>query len=147
MKIIVITIGKKHDPYLRDAIRRYEKRLEAFCDLTWRFIPNSSVDTESINIERLLRPEDLVILLDETGEQASNTDLASFIETAQNNSIKKIVIIIGGAYGVNHMLIARSNRVLSLSTLVFPHQIVRLLVVEQLYRAYTILSGGKYHHD
>lgn len=147
MKIVCITVGKKHEKNLVSAIEGYEKRLKKFCDFNWQLIPSSSIDTESSAIDRAISDDDFVILLDELGIQITNQELADKIESLQNSSIKRLVIIIGGAYGVNHQLITRANLTLSLSTLVFPHQIVRLLVAEQLYRSYSILSGGKYHHD
>lgn len=147
MKIICISVGKKHDTELSGAIERYEKRLKNNCDFSWQLVTSSDIDTESAAIEKLLNADDLVILLDERGTQFTNQQLALSIERAQNNSIKRIIIIIGGAYGVNQQLRSRCGVILSLSKLVFPHQIVRLLVVEQLYRVYSILGGGAYHHE
>lgn len=147
MKIVCISVGKKHDVELVDAISVYEKRLKTVCDFSWQIVPGSDVDIESMAIERLLSKDDLVILLDERGLQFSSKDMANSLERAQNTSVKKVIIIIGGAYGVNASLRSKCNVVLSLSRLVFPHQIVRLLVVEQLYRAFSILSGSKYHHE
>lgn len=146
MKIVCISVGKKHDKNFAPVIADYEKRLKKFCDFSWQIIPTSSVDIESSAIERTLKDDDFVILLDERGTQLDNQELAEKLEALQNSAIKRAVIIIGGAYGVNHQLIARANLSLGISNLVFPHQIVRLLVVEQLYRSYSILSGGKYHH-
>ncbi len=147
MKILCISVGKKHDAGVATAIADYQKRLSKFCDLSWQLIPTSSVDIESSAIERALKDDDFVILLDERGTQLDNKALAEKLEGLQNSAIKRLVIIIGGAYGVNHQLMTRANLTISLSELVFPHQIVRLLVVEQLYRSYSILSGGKYHHE
>ena len=147
MKIICISVGKKHDPELVDAIARYEKRLQTSCYFSWQIVPSNDKDAESTAIEKLLGPDDLVILLDERGLEFTNKQLATSIERTKNTSVKRIMIIIGGSYGVNDQLRERSNVVLSLSKLVFPHQIVRLLVVEQLYRAFSILSGSSYHHE
>lgn len=147
MKIVCITVGKKHDKDFVDAIERYEKRLKKFCDFEWRYIPSSTVDVESSAIERAIKPDDFVILLDENGAAVTNQELANKLEELQNNSIKRVVIIIGGAYGVNYQLIQRSSITYSLSNLVFPHQLVRLILVEQLYRSYSILAGSGYHHD
>lgn len=147
MKIVCISVGKKHDKNFAPVIAGYEKRLKKFCDFSWQIIPTSSVDIESSAIERTLKDDDYVILLDERGTQLDNQELAEKLELLQNSAIKRVAIIIGGAYGVNHQLITRANLSLGISNLVFPHQIVRLLVVEQLYRSYSILSGGKYHHE
>lgn len=146
MKITVITVGKKHDKDLVVAIDKYQKRLKKFCDFSWVYIPTSNIDNESSMIERQLKSDDYVILLDETGEQVDNNQLAEKLEFLQNSSIKQLVFIIGGAYGVNYSLMGRSNITVSFSKLVFPHQLMRLILVEQLYRSYSILAGTDYHH-
>ena len=147
MKILAITVGKKHDKDIVLAIEKYQKRLKKFCDFSWEYVLTSNVDNESMQIEKLLKTDDQVILLDETGQQINNQDFAEVIESAQNKSTKRLVFIIGGAYGVNYSIIAKANLVMSFSKLVFPHQLMRLLLAEQLYRSYSILSDGKYHHE
>ena len=147
MKITAITVGKKHDTNLADAIAEYEKRLKAYCDFKWVLIPTSDKDTESAAIIKHIKTDDSVVLLDENGRMASSSQLASYLEIAQNRSVKNIVVIIGGAYGVNQEVFNAADVALSLSRMVFPHQIVRLLLVEQLYRAYSILAGSGYHHS
>ena len=147
MKITAISVGKKHKPDLAEAITEYEKRLAGFCEFSWKIIPAAGVDVESAAILRSIKDTDAVVLLDERGQLFSNQQLASYIEKSQNDSVKHVVIIIGGAYGVSNEVASRANIVLALSPLVFPHQIVRLLLVEQLYRTYSLLSGGRYHHS
>ena len=147
MKITIITVGKKHDKKIVESINDYEKRLKKFCDLSWDIVPPSSIDVESLAIEKRLTPDDYVILLDETGQNMDNDELGELVENLQNDSIKRVVFIIGGAYGVNYNLIGKANLVLSFSKLVFPHQLMRLMLIEQLYRTYSIISGGKYHHE
>lgn len=147
MKIVCIAIGKKHDPNLAVSIAEFEKRLSGFCDFSWQLIPSSSREAESTSILRALKSDDVVVLLDERGRQWSNQKIADKIEQLQNQSAKRLVIIIGGAFGVTDEVRRRSKYVIALSSLVFPHQIVRLLVVEQLYRSYSILADGKYHHQ
>lgn len=146
MKITAISIGKKHKPDLAEAIAEYEKRLAGFCEFSWKIIPAAGVEGESAAILRSIKDTDVVVLLDERGKLFSNQQLASYIEKSQNDSVKQVVIIIGGAYGVSNEVASRANIILAFSTLVFPHQIVRLLLVEQLYRTYSLLSGGRYHH-
>lgn len=146
MKISIITVGKKHDPNLAGAIEVYETRLKSFCDFSWTFIPSSDAEKESVAILRAIKPEDAVVLLDESGYLASSSQLALYLERSQNSSVKHVAVIIGGAYGVNRAVFDRADAVISLSKMVFPHQIVRLLAVEQLYRAYSILAGNGYHH-
>lgn len=147
MKIVCIAVGKKHDANLASAIEEFEKRLSGFCDFSWQLVPSSTKEQESVAILKTLRADDVVVLLDERGRQWPNQKIASKIEDLQNQSVRRLVIIIGGAFGVTHDVQQRSDYMVALSSLVFPHQIVRLLVVEQLYRAYSILADGKYHHQ
>ena len=144
MNILCIAVGKKHDTNLAAAIAEYEKRLANF---SWQLIPSSDKVQESQTILKQLKEDDTVILLDERGKMWANDRLAYALETLQNRSVKRLVFIIGGAYGVDATVQQRSSYILALSPLVFPHQIVRLLLVEQLYRTYSILADGKYHHQ
>ena len=146
MKINIISVGKKHDPNFANAISEYEKRLSGYCDLVWQIIPSSDSDKESAAILQKIQSDSIVVVLDERGKLWNNKQLAGYLHEAQNRSIKSLTIIIGGAYGVNRSVLERANAIVALSPLVFPHQIVRLLVVEQLYRSYSILAGNKYHH-
>lgn len=146
MKITIISVGKKHDPKLADAITEYEKRLTSFCDFSWKLVPSSDIDNESSSILQKINEDDIVVLLDERGKLWDNKQLAHYLEEAQNRSVKALMLIIGGAYGVDRSVINRANAIMALSPLVFPHQIVRLMAIEQLYRTYSILSNGKYHH-
>ena len=146
MKITIIAVGKKHDTNFSGAIAEYQKRLSAHCDFAWQLVPSADKTKESVAILRLIADLDVVVLLDERGKLWDNKQLAYYLEEAQNRSVKKLVFIIGGAYGVDNTIINRANAIMALSPLVFPHQIVRLLAVEQLYRTFSIISGGKYHH-
>ncbi len=147
LSITVISVGKKHDALFADALAHYENRLKHYCKLDWQLVPSSDINTESLAILSKLTTDDAVVLLDETGSKVTNQQLADVIDSAQNQSVKRLVFIVGGAYGVTDEVKARAGSVLSLSGLVFPHQLVRLILVEQLYRSYSILSGGKYHHE
>jgi len=146
MKLVVVCVGKKHDSSLQDAIAEYEKRLTGFCDFAWEIVQAGTVDEESRAIINRVEGVDFVALLDETGMSITSEQLAHSLETAQNRSYKKVALIIGGAYGVNRDVFRRADVTLRLSRLTFPHQLVRLIVVEQLYRAYSILAGSNYHH-
>ena len=101
---------------------------------------------ESQRILSKLRPTDTVILLDEMGTQFDSTALARTLDQLFTNG-KSVVFVIGGAYGVSDELRSRADTVWSLSPLVFPHQLVRLILIEQLYRAQSIANGGRYHHE
>lgn len=145
----IITVGKKLDSGLKDAVLGYSKRLQGRFKLDWVFLSNSSEkgalarSSESKAILSLLRPGDFVILLDERGKSFTSPALAELLE---KNLGQNIILVIGGAYGVDEKLRQRANVIWSLSKLVFPHQIVRLIVTEQLYRAQTILTQHPYHH-
>lgn len=145
MHISIITVGKVHDPNLKDAIGMYETRLSKHARLTWKLVGSSDIQTEGRQIEKLL--DGYVVLLDETGHLITTPQLAAKLEGLQNASISRLTFVIGGAYGVTDALKSRADYVWSLSPLVFPHQLVRLLLTEQLYRAYDILAGGRYHHS
>jgi 23S rRNA (pseudouridine1915-N3)-methyltransferase len=93
-----------------------------------------------------INTDDFLVLLDERGKQLSSPQLANFIQQRANESTKTIVFLIGGAFGVEGSVFERANFTWSLSPLVFPHMLVRLILSEQLYRACTILRGEKYHH-
>jgi 23S rRNA (pseudouridine1915-N3)-methyltransferase len=91
--------------------------------------------------------DDFVVLLDERGKQFTSPQLATFIEQRANESTRQLVFIIGGAFGVDELITKRANHTWSLSNLVFPHHLVRLMLAEQLYRACTIIRNEKYHHS
>ena len=110
------------------------------------FAEEKAREEETQRILAKIKPSDFVILLDERGKNISSPELAKMLSNGFVNS-QNFVIIIGGAFGVSEELRKRANFVWSLSKLVFPHQIVRLVLIEQIYRAQEISSGGKYHHE
>ena len=147
MKFCIISPGKKHDPLLKAYIEEFELRLASQSAILWEHPQASDKKEEAKKILALLKDEDFVMLLDEEGKMLGTPLLARLLEEKQNESVKRFVIIIGGAYGVDDEIKRRANFTLSLSPLVFPHMLVRAIIVEQLYRSYSILSGGKYHHE
>lgn len=150
MSIKIIAIGKKHDPWIIEGLERYQKRLAKPYNIEWVLLPHSSLEgvqarqEESERISFKLAAGGYVVLLDEIGKNLSSPELSALLETRFSRG--SITIIIGGAYGVTSELQQRADLVWSLSRLVFPHQLVRLLLIEQLYRAQEIKNGGKYHH-
>lgn len=152
MPIKIIAIGKKHVPWVEACVNDYQKRLRAPFVCSWELLPHSHLEGNSARREesqRLLahlKPDDVVVLLDERGQQLSSPHLSHYL-SAQLDASATIVIIIGGAYGVDQTVFSRANLVWSLSKLVFPHQLVRAILIEQLYRAQQIRIGSPYHHE
>lgn len=152
MPLKIVVVGKKHESWVSEGIERYQKRLRAPFAVEWVLLPHSSLQGVSARLEESERilsrlgSDDYVVLLDERGKLLSSPQFSELI-TSQAGSSKQIVLIIGGAYGVDETVHLRAQTVWSLSPLVFPHQLVRLMVVEQLYRAQQIEVGGSYHHD
>ena len=147
----IITVGKKPPRWLAEPLDDYSRRLQAVWRPEWVLIhhspqnsPETAKNAESEQILARIKPDDYVILLDETGQLLSSPELAAKLETQAGRSV---VCIIGGAYGVNQAVKQRANLIWSLSKLVFPHQIVRLILIEQLYRAQCIINHHPYHHQ
>ncbi len=152
MSLKILTIGKKHEDWVVAGIERYQKRLKGGFISEWVLLPHSSLEgdtarqEESERILSRLKPDDFVVLLDETGKTLASPELSEFI-TSQLAYGKQFVFIIGGAYGVDARIHQRAQLIWSLSPLVFPHQLVRLILIEQLYRSQQIAAGSAYHHD
>ena len=150
--IRIIAIGRKHESWITDGLERYQKRLKAPWNVEWVLLPHSAREglaarqEESSAILSRLKPDDFVILLDERGKLLDSPAFARQIEQVFPTS-KTPICIIGGAYGVDDSLASRANLTWSLSPLVFPHQLVRLILAEQLYRAQEIAAGHPYHHQ
>lgn len=150
--ITILAVGKKHEDWIQPGLRRYEKRLQRPWDVKWELIPASSFDGDRARqdeSERLLARlvgRDYVVLCDERGKLYDSPELSRLIERAFIDG-RSVTLIIGGAYGVSDELRRRATVVWSLSPLVFPHQLMRLIVTEQLYRAQTIARDHPYHHN
>jgi 23S rRNA (pseudouridine1915-N3)-methyltransferase len=157
MKIQLWSVGKTHEPYVRDGIEDFTKRINKYFTAEWMIIPpvkNAAVlseadlkKSEAIAIQSYLQKEDYLILLDERGKQLTSPELAKQLQQLANESNKRIVFLIGGAFGVDESIFKRAHYTLSLSKFVFPHMLVRLILSEQIYRACTILRNEKYHHS
>ena len=151
MSISVLAVGKKHESWVAEGIQRYTKRLRKPYDLSWKLLAHSAKENdaarqeESARILAALKPGQHVMLLDERGSNISSPALASHLQR-QFVSGRSVVMVIGGAYGVSAELQARADFTWSLSKLVFPHQLVRLILAEQIYRAQEISAGRPYHH-
>jgi 23S rRNA (pseudouridine1915-N3)-methyltransferase len=152
MSLKIVSVGKKHEDWVSAGIERYQKRLQRPFDTEWLLIGPSGFDDtsarrdESERILSKLTPTDFVILLDERGKELDSPALSQTLTYPLSHS-QSVVLIIGGAYGVDESVHKRAQFVWSLSPLVFPHQLVRLLLMEQLYRAQEIANNRPYHHQ
>ncbi len=150
------TVGKKNEPFVAEGIELFTKRTNFYYKSEWRIIapPKNSAtlsvtDTKTEEgklILNILQKDDFLVLLDERGKNFKSEQVAAFILQAAEKSTKNMVFLIGGAFGVSDAVMQRANIVWSLSNLVFPHQLVRLILAEQIYRACTINKNEKYHH-
>lgn len=157
MKINLICIGKTDDREIRTLIDYYRNRLPRHWNFALTEIPDVK-NTRALTPEILKKEEarlfmnhiensDHTILLDEKGKQYTSREFAAKIDSLQNNSVKKINFLIGGAYGFADEIYALANEKISLSKMTFTHQMIRLFFVEQIYRADQILQGKPYHND
>lgn len=157
MKFSLIVIGKTTDNYLAKAIDDYLNRIKHYVPFEYEVVPDIK-NTKSMSFElqklktcelllKSLQPNDEVILLDERGSEFSSLGFSQFLEKKMQVSQKRIVFVIGGAYGFSDELYKKANSKLSISKMTFSHQMIRLLFVEQFYRAMTILKGEPYHHE
>jgi len=152
MSVRILAIGKKHEAWVQDGIQRYQDRLKKPYDAEWVLLPHSALqddrarEEESGRILSRLGDREFVVLLDEIGDEVDSPRVSKLFDTAFTAG-RTVTLIIGGAYGVDDRVHQRADFVWSLSPLVFPHQLVRLILAEQLYRAQQIASGHPYHHE
>lgn len=156
MKVTLLTVGKTDKSYLREGMMMYQQRLTHYITFSFVEIPDikggAALSRDMIRrkegevILKALKPSDAVILLDERGRQYSSEQWAAAIEERISRDSRDIVFIIGGPYGFSDEVYARAEGMMSLSKMTFSHQMVRLIFLEQLYRAFTIIKGEPYHH-
>lgn len=157
MKIQLWSVGKPHEPYVKTGIEEFTKRINNYFPADWHIIPSPKnaaslseaalKKAEATILLQQLQKDDFLVLLDERGNPFSSPELAQWMQQRANESSKRIVFLIGGAFGVDELIRKRADHVWSLSKLVFPHMLVRLILAEQVYRACTILRNEKYHHS
>ena len=156
MKLQFWTIGKANESYVNEGVEMFTKRITNYFPVQWQIIPmpkNAGMMGEAdLKIKEgeiildLLKKEDYLVVLEERGKQLNSEGLAAFIQQRANESEKNLVFLIGGAFGLSEAVLKRADYKWSLSPLVFPHQLVRLILAEQVYRACSILRNEKYHH-
>lgn len=156
MKVTLIQIDKTTENYLIEGIEIYLKRLKNYTafELTTINVPKAvrmrpeaeQKKEESKLIQKILKDNDYLVILDEAGKLLKSVDFSQFLEKKGLENVKNLVFLIGGPYGFDQSIYERANYKLSLSPMTFSHQMARLFFVEQLYRAFTISKGEKYHH-
>ena len=157
MKITLTVIGKTEVGYVRQGIDEYVKRLQHYVQFDIRYISdvkgtrNMSEAQQKVAEGRALlatlESSDHVVLLDEHGTERTSMDFSQWLQRRMASGSKRLVLVVGGPYGFSQEVYDRANEKVSLSKMTFPHELVRLIFVEQLYRAFTILKGEPYHHQ
>ncbi len=157
MKILLLAIGKTDEKYLETGIRKYMDRIVHYVPFEMKLLPNLK-NRKNLGFEQQklaegelllaeLQPGDGLVLLDENGKQFTSREFSALLDRKITNGPKRLVFVIGGPYGFSPAVYQRAQESISLSAMTFSHQMVRLIFVEQLYRAFSILRGEPYHHD
>jgi len=156
MKIVVLNIGRTGEPYLREGLALYEKRIRHYVPFDMIYLPEQKQVKNQAEIKQkenegriflsALDQIDHPVLLDEQGRQMSSVGFSNFLQQAMNKGTRTLGFIIGGAYGFSEAVYQAVPDRVSLSGMTFPHQLIRLLFLEQLYRGLTIIRGEPYHH-
>lgn len=157
MKVFLVAIGKTDEKYIEEGIIKYMGRIVHYTAFEMKVLPDvknrrslsfeQQKKTEGEQIMALLQPGDELILLDEQGQQYNSRAFSVMLEKKINTGVRRLFFVIGGPYGFSAELYERAQGKVSLSSLTFSHQMVRLIFLEQLYRAFTIMKGEPYHHD
>ena len=157
MTITLLAIGKTDNTELNSLINDYTKRLGHYIKFKLEIIPdlkkvkNLSVaqqkEKEGDLILKQISKSDILVLLDENGKQFTSVDFSKYLQKHMNSGIKNLILVIGGPYGFSEAIYKRAQGKISLSKMTFSHQMVRLFVIEQLYRGFTILKNEPYHHQ
>ena len=158
MKITVITVGKIKEKYLKDAIAEYSKRLSKYCKLeiievadektpdnASEVVEDAIRSKEAERILKYVKDDAFVITLEINGKQLSSEELAGKIDKLGVQGTSHIIFIIGGSIGLGQEVLQKSNYALSFSKMTFPHQLMRVVLLEQIYRSYRIINGEPYH--
>jgi len=156
MKITLAVIGKTEVGFVRQGIDEYVKRLQHYAQFNIQYIGdvkgtrNMSEAQQKVaegrSLLATLQASDYVVLLDEHGVERTSVDFSQWLERRMASGCKRLVLVVGGPYGFSPDVYDRANEKVSLSKMTFPHELVRLIFVEQLYRAFTILRHEPYHH-
>jgi 23S rRNA (pseudouridine1915-N3)-methyltransferase len=156
MKIQLWSIGKEHEPYIKTGTDDFTRRIARYFPVEWKLItpPRNAAALSIPDLKKkegeivlnALTKDDWLVALDERGKQMTSESLAQLLQDRANERAKNLVFLIGGVYGLDEAVLKKSDYRWSLSLLTFPHQLVRLVLAEQLYRACSILRNEQYHH-
>jgi 23S rRNA (pseudouridine1915-N3)-methyltransferase len=157
MKILILHCGKTEDDSIVEGVGKYEARLKHYLAVETIYLPalkntktmskEEQKEKEGAAILSKVQNTDFIILLDERGKQFTSVDFSKYITQHMNGGTRRIVFVTGGPYGFSEEVYAKANYKISLSSMTFSHQMVRLFFIEQLYRAMTIQKGEPYHHE
>ena len=157
MKIKLLAIGKTDDKSLIQLIDNYQKRLKHYIKFEFEIIndiknvknlsESQQKEKEGELILTKLQNTDQMVLLDDKGKDFTSIEFSKYLQKKMNSGIKQLVLVIGGPYGFSEAVYKKANGKISLSKMTFSHQMIRLFIVEQLYRGFTILRNEPYHHE
>lgn len=158
MKITIITVGKIKEKYLKDAIDEYSKRLSKYCKLeiievadektpdnASAVVEDSIRSKEAERIVKYIKDDAYLITLEINGKQLTSEELADKVDKLGVQGVSHIIFVIGGSIGLGEAVLQKSNFALSFSKMTFPHQLMRVILLEQIYRSYRIINGEPYH--
>ncbi|HEX5554769.1 MAG TPA: 23S rRNA (pseudouridine(1915)-N(3))-methyltransferase RlmH [Chitinophagaceae bacterium] len=157
MKVQLWAFGKEKETYIREGMQMFSQRLQHYCEFDLKIL-NAGKNTATLPPEELkkkeakillsiLEPQHVLIALDERGREMTTLQFADLLEKHQMLASRTLVFLIGGAYGLDESVMLKARNILALSKLTFPHQLVRLIMAEQIYRGFTLLNHEKYHHQ
>jgi 23S rRNA (pseudouridine1915-N3)-methyltransferase len=157
MKLCLLFVGKTDADYIKKGYEVYEKRLSHYLPIETIIIPdlkkvknlseNQQKQLEGQAILNQLKPTDKLVLLDEKGKDFTSIKFADFMQKEMNAGLKRLILVIGGPYGFSDAVYQKAQGKISLSKMTFSHQMVRMFLIEQAYRAMTILKNEPYHHE
>ena len=157
MEICVLSVGKISNPWIKKGIEEFMTRLSNYIKLNSIVIPDIK-NSKSLSVDKIkeeegksllncLSPSDIVVLMDEKGKELTSRGFSEWIQKQMNTGRKRLIIIIGGPFGFSQDVYSRADSLISLSKMTFTHEMAKLILTEQIYRAMTILRGEPYHHD
>ncbi|MES2776223.1 MAG: 23S rRNA (pseudouridine(1915)-N(3))-methyltransferase RlmH [Bacteroidota bacterium] len=157
MKLLLWSIGKQNESYVKEGVEDFTNRISRYFPCEWKIVatPKNAAsmsdaeqrEAESKVLLESFDPVDYIVLLDERGKMLTSPALSKLISERAVNGARRVHFVIGGAFGVTEAVRKRADLIWQLSQLVFPHQLVRLILAEQIYRACSILKNEKYHHE